>query len=33
MASLAREYMIPTLMNTREATRLIAPGTPVTVDA
>ena len=33
MASLAREYMIPTIMNTREATSLIPPGTAVTVDA
>ena len=33
MASLAREYMIPTLMNARQATRLIQPDTPVTVDA
>ncbi len=33
MASLAREYMVPTLMNTRRATSLIAPGTEVTVDA
>ena len=33
MASLAREYMIPTLMNTRSATALIAPGSEVTVDA
>jgi pyruvate, water dikinase len=33
MASLAREYMVPTLMNTRRATQLIAPGAVVTVDA
>jgi pyruvate,water dikinase len=33
MASLAREYMIPTIMNTREATSLIPPGAAVTVDA
>ena len=33
MASLAREYMVPTLMNTREATSRIAPGTEVTIDA
>ncbi len=33
MASLAREYMVPTLMNTRQATHLIAPGTEMTVDA
>jgi len=33
MASLAREYMVPTLMNTRQATALIAPGTEITVDA
>jgi pyruvate,water dikinase len=33
MASLAREYMVPTLMNTRQATALIPPGTEVTVDA
>ncbi|MGE5257872.1 MAG: PEP/pyruvate-binding domain-containing protein, partial [Hyphomicrobiales bacterium] len=33
MASLAREYMVPTLMNTRLATSRIAPGTEVTVDA
>jgi pyruvate,water dikinase len=33
MASLAREYMVPTLMNTRQATARIAPGTAVTVDA
>ncbi len=32
MASLAREYMVPTLMNTRTATERIAPGTVVTVD-
>jgi pyruvate,water dikinase len=33
MASLAREYMVPTLMNTRQATAHIPPGTEVTVDA
>jgi pyruvate,water dikinase len=33
MASLAREYMVPTLMNTRDATSRIAPGTEITVDA
>jgi pyruvate,water dikinase len=33
MASLAREYMVPTLMNTRQATALIAPGAEITVDA
>lgn len=33
MASLAREYMVPTLMNTRSATALIPPGSEVTVDA
>jgi pyruvate,water dikinase len=33
MASLAREYMVPTLMNTRQATALIASGTEITVDA
>jgi pyruvate, water dikinase len=33
MASLAREYMVPTLMNTRQATAQITPGTEVTVDA
>jgi pyruvate, water dikinase len=33
MASLAREYMVPTLMNTRQATTLITPGTEMTVDA
>jgi pyruvate,water dikinase len=33
MASLAREYMVPTLMNTRQATQRVAPGTEVTVDA
>jgi pyruvate,water dikinase len=33
MASLAREYMVPTLMNTRTATSAIAPGTELTVDA
>ncbi len=33
MASLAREYMVPTILNTREATSLIPPGTAVTVDA
>jgi pyruvate,water dikinase len=32
MASLAREYMVPTLMNTRRATTAIAPGTEMTVD-
>ncbi|HYR02905.1 MAG TPA: PEP/pyruvate-binding domain-containing protein, partial [Syntrophobacteria bacterium] len=33
MASLAREYMIPTILNTREATSLVPPGAAVTVDA
>ncbi|MCU0559689.1 MAG: PEP-utilizing enzyme [Desulfobacterales bacterium] len=33
MASLAREYMVPTLMNTRCATTRIPAGTEVTVDA
>lgn len=33
MASLAREYMVPTLMNTRQATARVASGTEVTVDA
>jgi pyruvate,water dikinase len=33
MASLTREYMIPTIMNTRDATAAIPPGAPVTVDA
>jgi pyruvate,water dikinase len=33
MASLAREYMVPTLMNLRQATSRIAPGTEITVDA
>lgn len=33
MASLARELGIPALLNTREATRLVPPGTLVTVDA
>jgi pyruvate, water dikinase len=33
MASLAREYMVPTLMNTRTATSQIQPGTELTVDA
>ena len=33
MASLAREYMVPTILNTREATSLIPPGAGVTVDA
>jgi pyruvate,water dikinase len=32
MASLSREYMVPTLMNTRHATRLIPAGEVVTVD-
>ncbi|MFZ0613126.1 MAG: PEP/pyruvate-binding domain-containing protein [Desulfobacterales bacterium] len=33
MASLAREFMVPALLNTGEATKLIAPGMEVTVDA
>jgi pyruvate, water dikinase len=33
MASLAREYMIPTILNLQNATASIAPGTEVTVDA
>lgn len=33
MASLAREYMVPTILNTREATSLIPPGAEVTIDA
>lgn len=33
MASLARELRVPTLLNTQSATRLIPPGTIVTVDA
>ncbi|MFY9943005.1 MAG: PEP/pyruvate-binding domain-containing protein [Desulfobacterales bacterium] len=33
MASLAREFMVPAVLNTGEATKAIAPGTEVTVDA
>ncbi len=33
MASLAREYMVPTLMNLRRATGELAPGETVTIDA
>jgi pyruvate,water dikinase len=33
MASLTREFMIPTIMNTRDATAAIPPGALVTVDA
>ncbi len=33
MASLAREYMVPTILNLREVTRLLTPGQVVTVDA
>lgn len=33
MASLAREFRVPTLLNTRTATRDIHPGTTITVDA
>jgi pyruvate,water dikinase len=33
MASLAREYMVPTLMNLRCATTLLDPGETVTIDA
>lgn len=33
MASLARELRVPTLLNTRNATRVIPPGSLVTVDA
>ncbi len=33
MASLAREYMVPTLMNLRRATAALAPGETVTIDA
>lgn len=33
MASLAREFRVPTLLNTKTATKAIAPGTVVTVDA
>ena len=33
MASLAREYMVPTLMNLRRATAAFVPGETVTIDA
>lgn len=33
MASLCREYMVPTLLNLKNATQLLSPGTLVTVDA
>ena len=33
MASLAREYLVPTLLNARRATEAIPPGAEVTVDA
>ena len=33
MASLAREYMVPTILNLRDVTRRLAPGCLVTVDA
>lgn len=33
MASLAREFRVPTLLNTKEATQKILPGSMVTVDA
>lgn len=33
MASLAREYMIPTILNLKNATATLAAGMPVTVDA
>ena len=33
MASLAREYMVPTLLNLHNATKILAPGALVTVDA
>ncbi|MGB7918747.1 MAG: PEP/pyruvate-binding domain-containing protein [Desulfobacterales bacterium] len=33
MASLAREFMVPAVLNTGAATKAIAPGTEVTVDA
>ncbi|MBI5115410.1 phosphoenolpyruvate synthase [Candidatus Poribacteria bacterium] len=33
MANLAREFRVPTLLNTKSATRLLPEGSPVTVDA
>ncbi len=33
MSSLAREYMVPTLLNLGRATKILTPGTLVTVDA
>jgi pyruvate,water dikinase len=33
MASLAREFRVPTLLNTKKATQMIVPGTIITVDA
>jgi len=33
LATIAREYRIPTIMDTREATRILRPGMEVTVDA
>lgn len=33
MASLAREFQVPTIVDTREATQLLKTGQPVTVDA
>ncbi len=33
MSSLAREYMVPTLLNLERATQVLTPGTEVTVDA
>jgi pyruvate,water dikinase len=33
MASLAREYMVPTILNLKDITRRLAPGLMVTVDA
>jgi pyruvate, water dikinase len=33
MSSLAREYMVPTILNLGDASKLLVPGTQVTVDA
>lgn len=33
MASLAREYQVPAIVNTEKATRILAPGQEITVDA
>ena len=33
MASLSREYMIPTILNLKNATTILTPGLSVTVDA